>query len=367
MQTRLLQQLCSVPTAPFAEQYVVAFVEKFVAARPRLKLTRDRVGNLLIELPCKSPAAPGRWLFAAHMDHPGCVAEEMTDARTLRARFHGGVRAEYVNGSAVRFFDGTREVAGRVTDVATDAAGASPYPSAVTVRVSGPVSPGSPGMFDQGGGRVDGEHFLSRVCDDLAGAAACLTMLDALLRSSKHPPRVTIGVLLTRAEEEGFVGAFAAARTGKFIRKTDRLIAIECSSAQPSAPLGGGVVIRVGDRTGIFNSGLTYFLSAQADALSKRDKIFKVQRALMPGGTCEATVYDAFGYTAASLCVPLGNYHNMDVKRKRIGPEFIDVNDWQSMTKLFVQVARTAHEFEPGHAALRRRLETYFIRAQAFL
>ena len=45
----------------------------------------------------------------------------------------------------------------------------------------------------------------------------------------------------------------------------------------------------------------------------------------MPGGTCEATVYDAYGYTAAAVCIPLGNYHNMDRGKKKIGPEYIDV------------------------------------------
>ena len=111
---------------------------------------------------------------------------------------------------------------------------------------------------------------------------------------------------------------------------------------QPYAPQGKGVIIRVGDKTSIFNSGLTYFLTQQAEALAKRDKSFKFQRALMPGGTCEATVYDVYGFTAAAVCVALGNYHNMDRDKKKIGPEYIDVGDWRSMVKLFVQVARTA-------------------------
>ena len=45
---RILKELCSVPTAPFAEQQVVSYVERFVKARPALKLSRDRFGNLLI-------------------------------------------------------------------------------------------------------------------------------------------------------------------------------------------------------------------------------------------------------------------------------------------------------------------------------
>src|SRR4028118_1698993 len=79
----------------------------------------------------------------------------------------------------------------------------------------------------------------------------------------------------------------------------------------------------------------------------------RFQRALMPGGTCEATVYDAYGFKAASICVPLGNYHNMDKAKGRIGPEYIDLNDWASMVKLFVRVAREGHTHEPGMGALK--------------
>ena len=87
--------------------------------------------------------------------------------------------------------------------------------------------------------------------------------------------------------------------------------------------------------------------------LAKRTKSFQYQRALMPGGTCEATVYDAYGFTAASICVPLGNYHNMDAARKKIGPEYIDLSDWNNMVKLFIHLARTGHEYEPGTSCSR--------------
>jgi putative aminopeptidase FrvX len=230
--------------------------------------------------------------------------------------------------------------------------------------VNRPVAAGSPGMFDLDGGKYRGGKFFSRACDDLAGAAACLEMLDQLVERS---PRAPVAVLLTRAEEEGFIGCIAVCEHRTLLRKTDRVIAIECSSVQPAAPQGGGVIIRVGDRASVFNSALTYFLGQQAAALSKVDRSFKHQRALMPGGVCEATVYDVYGYTAASLCVPLGNYHNMDVKRGRIGPEYIDVSDWRNMVKLFVHLARHGHEFEPGHAVLRGKVLKRFAQLEKFL
>jgi putative aminopeptidase FrvX len=358
----LLKSLCSIPTAPFAEGRVRAFVEGFVKRRKNLVLHEDRFGNLLIEL--KSKSRHPRWVYTAHMDHPGFVAREMLDARTLMADFRGWVKVEFVRKSRVRFFDAEGEVAGTVIDATAENYDQRAVPHEVKIRVSRPVAAGSPGMFDQGEGRYKGGKFFSRVCDDLAGAAACLEMLDRLHR---RPPESPVAVLLTRAEEEGFIGCIAVCEHETLLRKTDRVLAIETSSEQPAAPQGAGAIIRVGDRASIFNSALTYFLSQQAEALKKKDSSFKHQRALMPGGVCEATVYDVYGYTAASMCVALGNYHNMDVKRGKIGPEYIDTGDWKNMVKLFVQVARHGHEFKPGHVALRKRVLERFDRLKHLL
>ncbi|MDB5357996.1 MAG: hypothetical protein JWN24_4449 [Phycisphaerales bacterium] len=362
----ILEELCSVPTAPFAEQAVTRYVEAFVKARPRLRLTRDRHGNLLIELPAgrKGPASRKklpRWVFTAHTDHPGFVADTMTDGRTLEAHFRGGVEAEYFVGSRVRFFDSGRETTGVVTGYRT---GDDGRPDRATLRVARPVTPRTPGMWDQGVGRIRGQKFLSRVCDDLAGAAAALAMLDELCRK---PPLVPVAVLLTRAEEVGFIGAIAASLKPTLLRKSDRLIAIECSAAQPYAPQGKGAIVRIGDRTSVFNSSLSYFITSLATDLAKSDKTFQYQRALMPGGTCEATVYDVYGFWAASICVPLGNYHNMDKSRKKIAPEFIDLSDWQNMVRLFLEVARHGHEYAPGHKQLKQRLEARFAKYKDLL
>src|SRR5436190_11311852 len=91
---RILQEVCSTPTAPFTEQFVVRYMEGFVLARSKLKLSRDDAGNLLILLPSKSGGP--RWIFGAHMDHPGFVAKRMIDSRTLEADFRGWVQIDYV-------------------------------------------------------------------------------------------------------------------------------------------------------------------------------------------------------------------------------------------------------------------------------
>jgi endoglucanase len=356
---RILHEVCSLPTDPFAEGAVVRYAERFARQRG-LTLSRDPFGNLMLELPSRSRGP--RWVFAAHMDHPGFVATRMRDARTLEAAFRGWVFDEYVKGAKVRFFDAGREITGVVQTVKVGKE--RPIPESVTVKVAGPVAPHSPGMFDLGEARTKGNRIYSRAIDDLGGLAGALQMLDELRRK---PPAASVAVLLTRAEEEGFVGAIAASLKPKLLRRTDRIIAIETSAMQPYAPQGQGAIIRVGDRTSIFNSQLTYFLTQQAEALAKRDKSFKYLRALMPGGTCEATVYEVYGFTAASICVALGNYHNMDREKERIGPEYIDLTDWRNMVKLFVQVARNGHAYEPGHKPLKNRIEKRFAKLKRFL
>jgi putative aminopeptidase FrvX len=365
MSLRILKELCSVPTAPFAEQHVMRYVERFVAARPRLRLSRDRYGNLLIELPGRSKRKPQpRWIFVAHMDHPGFVAQRMLDDRTLAAAFRGWVHIDYVRGAKVRFFDDRRVVPGVVMEATSTSHDRLTVPERVKVRLQDRVAPGSPGMFDQGAARLKAGKLYSRGCDDQAGAAAALAMLDALHR--RLPP-VPVAVLLTRAEEEGFIGAIAAAMKPKLLRKTDRLISVECSAVQPYAQQGNGVIIRVGDKTSVFDSDLSYFIAHQAGELSKCDGSFKYQRALMPGGTCEATVFDIYGFTAGALCVPLGNYHNMDREKKRIGPEYIDIGDWRNMVKLFMHITRSAHTYAPGHRLLKQRLEKRFAKLSHLL
>jgi len=362
--SKLLTQICSIPTAPFAEQYVVRFVEDFVRQRPRLKLARDDHGNLLISLSPKRRTNSPRWIFAAHMDHPGFVARRMLDARTLEAYFRGWVHIDYIRNTRVRFFDNGREIPATVIEATSSTHDRLTVPDRVTLRVAKSVPAKSPGMFDLGPARTQAGKLFSRGIDDQGGVAAALAMLDAL---HKKPPASNIAVLLTRAEEEGFVGAIAACLHPKLLRKTDRIISIECSAMQPYAKQGDGVVIRVGDKTSIFNSQLTYFLTQQAQSLAEQHKSFKFQRALMPGGTCEATVFDVYGYPAAAICIPLGNYHNMDRDKKRIAPEYIDLEDWRNEVKLFIHLAKSAHKMTTGHAALKQRVEKRFRKLERFL
>src|SRR5882757_9514622 len=162
--TQILQEVCSLPTAPFLEKRVVEYAKKFVAERKKLRLAKDEHGNLLISLPGRSKAV-ARWVFTAHMDHPGLVSRRMIDEKTVECDFRGWVLAELMKGVKVRFFDGGREILGvieEVTGEGEEAGGAKA--KTVRVKVKKNVRENVAGMFDVGTGRMKDGKFYCRVC-----------------------------------------------------------------------------------------------------------------------------------------------------------------------------------------------------------
>jgi endoglucanase len=356
--------LAAQPTATRLEHAPARWVREFAARSDGLSLDEDRYGNLVVRTPERGRASGPPLVLVAHLDHPGFVARSMLDARTLQADFRGGVLASVMANANVRFFRDDADdigVAARVLTVDADETG---YAKSATLRVRETIEAEAIGMFDVGVGRFVGKRFHSRACDDLAGAASALAMLADL---AAKPAGCDVCVLLTRGEEAGFVGAIASVVKPTLLRKTDRVVSIETSAEQPVAVQGKGVVLRVGDRTSVFHSAFGRFFFETAEALKKADATFQFQRALMPGGTCEGTVFDAYGYVAAAVCIPLGNYHNMDRARNRVAAEYVHVDDWRNMVRLFVAAARNAHTFDGTHASLKAKLMKRFETNRALL
>ena len=135
---------------------------------------------------------------------------------------------------------------------------------------------------------IEGDNLRARACDDLAGAAAALCALDRLAADGVGH----FSVLLTRAEEVGFVGAIAACEL-KTLPVGARVLSIECSRQSADAPIGGGPIVRVGDASSVFSSELT---NQVVEAVRSAD--VRHQRKLMAGGSCEATAFVAFGFQA---------------------------------------------------------------------
>ena len=294
----IARRILAQPTAPFHEDAVRSEIRALLADCPHVALTEDRFGNLLAQYRRGKSAA--RFAFAAHMDHPAYVGRD----------FLGGVPERYLK-----------------TKPATKKFGAFR-------------------MWDLPACEVRTGRIRSRACDDLIGCTAIVAMLRELEATGAE---CAAWGLFTRAEEVGFVGAIELAKSG-LLPKSVTVVSLETSSVKGGpVRIGGGPIIRVGDRTSVFDSAAT----AQLQAAAKSAGITH-QRALMQGGTCEATAYALYGYRTAAMCVALGNYHNCG-PGDRIAPEYVSLEDTFGMARLCFANA-TAADGDP-HRELRKSLE----------
>lgn len=384
---RWLTELTSLPTAAGREGRVVEWIERWVSERPGLSLTRDGSGNLVITR--ATPAWPGAPVFfTAHLDHPAFVVERVVGPGTIQCAFRGGVMEPYFDGARIAVHArGGGRAAGKI--VGKPEGGGAPFTSYLA-EIDGDhdgVMPGDVATWDLPPAEIKGGVLHAPACDDLAAVAAALAALDVLERGtgpgsptasdrgwgplppgeSPRRPTPDVRLLFTRAEEVGFIGAIAACRE-RTMPVGSRVLALENSRAFDESPVGGGPIVRVGDRMSVFSPALTGAVAAVAERIAggpqpkatqklSEAATWKWQRKLMPGGACEATVFCAAGYEATCLCLPLGNYHNMgdlaavqagtNTAPPRVAPEFISIADFDGLVDLLVECGRALPEAAP--------------------
>ena len=353
-----LLELTGLPTAAGCEQQVVRWVRAWARRRKQVVLEHDPAGNLLLYTAHRRRRTAPIFV-TAHMDHPAFVVTNRVDRHHLVAEFRGGVPESYFVGSEVVLPDGARGTVKQRIGTAADRRALASW----RIGFSRPTDarPGDVLTWDTGRPRIVRGRLQAPACDDLAGVAAALAAFDRLL--ARHGKGgCDLRLLLTRAEEVGFIGAIAAARSGRIPAKA-RLIVLENSKTLPDAPLGGGPIVRVGDRTSTFDPDLTYRIGQVAEQLAGKEGSFKWQRRLMTGGTCEASAFGAYGYRAACLCLAVDHYHNANERSGRIDREQISVADFHHLVRLIEAVAIAMDEPAP----LRRRLEAHFARHRSLV
>lgn len=347
----IARRLMTCPAAPFHEDAVRAAVEG-LCAEHGLKHRRDRYGNVLVEY--RHGRTPRPLALAAHMDHPGFTVRKLRGPGRWQAEFEGGVPDDYFRpGTPVRLMPGAipAKLGPRLGQ-------ARRFELRETGRPAGGATPAFAVWeledFSVRRGRIHG-----RACDDLIGVASILATLIELKQNSRRAH--VIGVI-ARAEEVGFQGALAVA-DARVLPADTLVISLETSKELPPVNMGNGMILRVGDRSSIFGSTATRFLAEVATELAARDKGFRFQRALMSGGTCEATAYQEFGYEVAAVCVALGNYHNCG-PRRRIAAEFVSVADACGMTQLLVEASTRMADYGNLTARLPARLRELLSQAK---
>lgn len=311
---QLLKDLLNISCpAPTHEAGIRAFLEQ-ECQRAGLDIHHDTVGNLLIRLErgeCSCPPI----VFMAHMDHP---AGELVSANDIEVL--GGLPNE------------------GLIEIPWESAGESVQPVELLTRgaqrflrldVPSKLPIGTPFRPALQRFRRSKTMLHGWAMDDQAGVAA---ILSAFVNVAQGDRPCRAWALFTRAEEIGFIGAIHAFREG-IVPKDAAIISVEASPQRPNAVLGGGVIVRTGDRRSCFDPALIAWLLSTATTLQRDNPSFHFQRALMDGGACEATAAQALGWRAAGLSLPLGNYHNRGPKG-RLAPERIHADDLQGASAL---------------------------------
>ncbi len=307
----LILPILAEPTAPFHEAGVRRVIESLLEPLPHVSVDRDEFGNLIARY--RRGEKPARWAFAAHMDHPGWVRPDGAPAGEWK--FFGGV------------------------------------PEAIREAHRHLIRPfGDFAMWDLPVGELRDGILHTRACDDLAGCGVIVAMFYELERLSAE---AEVYGFFTRAEEVGFVGALEIARSGAFQGQGLTVISLETSAERAPAKIGAGPIVRVGDKTSLFDSDATEELLQIA-----HESGIAVQRCLMSGGTCEATAFQLYGLPSTGLCVALGNYHNI-TSDERIDAEYISLTDLAGLANLCREIAVRTEPASRYHIplALKKRLE----------
>jgi putative aminopeptidase FrvX len=384
-----LIQLTQLPTAAGREGRVIDWIRRWAADRPDLALREDSAGNLEIRFapPHSTPHTPPIY-FTAHLDHPAFVVERIVGPATLQLAFRGGVMDDYFREARVivHSADGRKHAGTLAGQPDVGCAIFKSYLCDLDEETD-TLTVGDVATWELPEPHIKDGLLFTHACDDLAALAAAISAYDVLRERRRSNPQSIpqdVRLLFTRAEEIGFIGAIAACRE-KTIAPGAKVIALEVSRSFEDSPIGGGPIVRVGDRLSIFCPSLTAAIAKRAEdiaggpstvtasqKLSERPA-WKWQRKLMPGGACEATVFCSAGYDATCLCLPLGNYHNMadlaavqagtNTSRPRVGPEYIALSDFDGLVDLLIACG----ELIPDSPSIRERIDKLWSERQFVL
>ncbi len=325
----------ALPTAPYHEHRVLAAI-RAALDRAGVETRTDEYGQVYAHVR-RGGARP--IVFVAHTDHP---AFEIASAsgRSGRARVLGGFRGAVLDREVrVRVYDdrGGGPVAAVLDGLEAAADHVHNSAGQMRIRADGEIAAGQWAVLDLPDLEVRGDEIRMCAADDLAGCAVIAAALVQLAR--EEGPADAMGVF-TRAEETGLYGARLLVEDG-LIARGATVVSVEASRALPGAVAGGGAVVRAGDLHNTFSNDAERHLRVAAERLAERG--IASQRALLTGGTCEASTFVTSGFSTTAMALPNVNYHNRG-DDERPAPEIVRQHDLTSGVALAVEAARSISE-----------------------
>jgi putative aminopeptidase FrvX len=332
----IVRRIASPPTVPYHEFGVLDAIRSELSANGIATQT-DAFGQVHARV--SRGTAHRALVFAAHTDHPGF---EITEAagKVGKVRVLGGFR-QRVFPRAVRVLvhddDGGDPIAATLDDAETVVDVVHNSTVVCRIRAEAPIRAGQFAVFDMPAVEAVGDQIRMRAADDLAG---CALIVCALLVLSADDRAVDAQALFTRAEETGLYGARLAAEDG-LVPRDAYVISVEASRELAGAHAGKGIVIRAGDLHNTFSNEAEGYLRVARERLTEAG--IPTQRALLTGGTCEASAFVRLGWTASGMALPNINYHNA-APEGGFAPEIVSLDDIASGIALAVEASTAAAE-----------------------
>ena len=326
--------MASPPTAPYHEWGVLDAIRRELE-QGGIPTTSDPFGQLHARV--SAGTAKRALVFAAHTDHPAFEIVEAS-GKAGTARVLGGFRQRvFPPDVAVTVHDDAGGVAlhAKLSQPTTDVDLVHNSTTVCRITAEGPIAAGQFAVLDFPGVEVAGDEIRMRAADDLAGCALIVCLLLAL-RDEPEPHDVR--AIFTRAEETGLYGARLAAED-ELLPREAYVVSVEASRALPGAEAGRGIVVRAGDLHNTFSNEAERYLRVARERLAERG--IATQRALLVGGTCEASAFVRLGWTATGMALPNINYHNAAADGG-FAPEIVSLGDLVSGVLLGVEAALAA-------------------------
>ncbi len=381
----LLEEILNCPTAPFREHLIRELISKKMS-QGNIPHFVDSVGNIVvgasssIELKkiLNSKSKKPVFAFIAHMDHPGLhLKSKLSSHKNLFCfRWHGGGPIKGLKNAPIWLADlNGHSSIGEIVSFKSNKS--KTQITEGVLKIADPEFVTSKNQKEIFGGLhfkqfawQSNSNIYTKAADDLAGVYSIAKLFLDLNSMRSSLPIVPIGIL-TIAEEVGWVGCLAHFKAYSQWKKSKRkilAISLEASRTLPRARIGGGPVVRLGDKISIFDPAYSEALFALAQKVCHG----KVQKWVMNGGTCEGSVTQTIGIPTIALCVPLGNYHNTNFEggprcsktNQGPAPEFINLDDLEGM--VLIIKALCLNGLSPSHLDFKAKKLSLFARLDKY-
>ena len=330
----IVRRIAAAPTAPYHEWAVLDAIRGELD-QGGIPTKTDAFGQVHARV--SAGAAKRALVFAAHTDHPAFEVIQ-AEGKAGKARVLGGFRQRIFPADvAVTVHDdtGTASFAAVLTNPESDIEPLHNSTTVCRIDAEKALAVGQFAMLDLPAVDVAGDEIRMRAADDLAG---CALVVSVLLALRDEPAPHEVHAIFTRAEETGLYGARLAAED-ELLPRDAYVVSVEASRALPGAEAGRGIVVRAGDLHNTFSNEAERYLRVARERLGERG--IPSQRALLVGGTCEASSFVRLGWTATGIALPNVNYHNAATDGG-FAPEIVRLADLMSGISLGIEAALAA-------------------------